>query len=76
MCTSILRTVQLLNIKNTLLLALLQIHEVLYRTYDQSLIDQCIFRMFELKCSIPLEKDLEIRVMDYNALLADEGNLL
>lgn len=32
--------------------------------------------MFELKCSIPLEKDLEIRVMDYNALLADEGNLL
>ena len=29
--------------------------------------------MFEIKCSIPLEKDLEIRVMDYNALLADEG---
>ena len=29
--------------------------------------------MFELKCTIPLQKDLEIRVMDFDLFSSDDG---
>lgn len=31
--------------------------------------------MFELKCTIPLQKDLEIRVMDFDLFSSDDGIL-